>query len=89
MASARLRRETRWIRTVWPDCGARAARCVEVAARFRGSPSCYNDLVAVGALHACRELGRNVPGSVAIVGFDDIPVAALVTPALTTCRVSV
>ncbi|HSJ59118.1 MAG TPA: LacI family DNA-binding transcriptional regulator [Anaerolineae bacterium] len=47
---------------------------------------CYNDLVAVGALQACHELGLDVPGDVAIAGFDDIPLAALVTPALTTCR---
>jgi LacI family transcriptional regulator len=48
---------------------------------------CFNDLVAVGALQACANLGRQVPNDVAIVGFDDIPLAALVTPSLTTCRV--
>jgi len=48
---------------------------------------CYNDLVAVGALQACADLGRRVPDDLAIVGFDDIPMAALVTPALTTCHV--
>lgn len=48
---------------------------------------CYNDLVAIGTLKACRELGRNVPQDIAIIGFDDIPIAALVTPALTTCSV--
>lgn len=48
---------------------------------------CYNDLVAVGALGACRELGLRVPEDQAVVGFDDIPLAALVTPPLTTCRV--
>lgn len=47
---------------------------------------CYNDLVAVGALQACSQMGRRVPEDLAIVGFDDIPMAALVTPALTTCR---
>jgi LacI family transcriptional regulator len=48
---------------------------------------CYNDLVAIGTLQACAELGRRVPDDLAIVGFDDIPLAGLVTPALTTCRV--
>ena len=48
---------------------------------------CYNDLVAVGALQACADLGRRVPDDVAIIGFDDIPLASLVTPALTTLRV--
>jgi len=48
---------------------------------------CYNDLVAVGALQACAHLQLQVPHDVAIVSFDDIPLAALVTPPLTTCRV--
>ena len=47
----------------------------------------YNDLVAIGAVQACTDLGRVVPDSLAITGFDDIPLAALVTPPLTTCRV--
>lgn len=49
---------------------------------------CFNDLVAIGALQTCVDLGLVVPDDVAIVGFDDIPLAALVTPALTTCRTS-
>jgi LacI family transcriptional regulator len=48
---------------------------------------CYNDLSAVGALQACAALGRRVPADVAIVGFDDILLAGLVTPSLTTCRI--
>ncbi len=48
---------------------------------------CYNDIVAIGALQACVALQRNIPSDIAVVGFDDIPMAALVTPALTTCRV--
>lgn len=48
---------------------------------------CYNDLSAVGALQACAALGRRVPDDLAIVGFDDIPLASLVTPPLTTCQV--
>ena len=48
---------------------------------------CYNDLVAVGALRAAADLHRRVPDDLAVVGFDDISLAALVTPPLTTCRV--
>lgn len=48
---------------------------------------CYNDLVAIGALQSCAELGRRVPEEVAIVGCDDIMLAALVTPPLTTLRI--
>ena len=49
---------------------------------------CFNDLVAVGALQACARAGRFVPGDISVVGHDDVPLAGLVTPALTTCRVS-
>ena len=47
---------------------------------------CYNDLVAVGALQACAALGRRVPEDVAVVGCDDILLAGLVKPPLTTLR---
>ena len=46
----------------------------------------YNDLLALGAIRACKELGRRVPEDCAIIGFDDIPLADWVTPALTTVR---
>ncbi|MDB5081651.1 MAG: transcriptional regulator HrmR, LacI family [Chloroflexi bacterium] len=45
---------------------------------------CYNDMLAVGALVACRELGLKVPGDLSLVGFDDIALAKYVTPPLTT-----
>jgi LacI family transcriptional regulator len=47
---------------------------------------CYNDLVAVGALQALTALDRRVPEDIAVIGFDDILLAALVTPPLTTLR---
>jgi LacI family transcriptional regulator len=47
----------------------------------------YNDLLALGAIRACYELGRRIPGDCAIIGFDDIQWAATYTPALTTIRV--
>ncbi|WP_030920382.1 LacI family DNA-binding transcriptional regulator [Streptosporangium amethystogenes] len=45
-----------------------------------------NDLMALGALTALRQAGRQVPGDVAIVGFDDIPAASYTEPPLTTVR---
>ena len=44
----------------------------------------YNDLMAIGALRALRQSGRRVPSDASVVGFDDVPVAAYVEPALTT-----
>lgn len=46
----------------------------------------YNDLMAIGALRVLGERGVRVPDDVAIVGFDDISVSAMLYPALTTVR---
>ena len=48
---------------------------------------CGNDVLAVGALRAARELGLDVPGDVSIVGFDDIEIAQVAYPPLTTVHV--
>jgi len=44
----------------------------------------YNDLVAAGILSRVAQLGVDVPRELSVVGFDDIPLAAMLTPALTT-----
>ena len=43
-----------------------------------------NDLMALGALSALRAAGLKAPDDLAVMGFDDLPAAALVSPALTT-----
>ena len=48
---------------------------------------CGNDVLAVGALRAAREMGVDVPGAVSITGFDDIELAQVAYPALTTVHV--
>jgi DNA-binding LacI/PurR family transcriptional regulator len=45
-----------------------------------------SDLMAAGALHALRRLGRRVPHDVAVIGFDDMPSAQQSDPKLTTVR---
>lgn len=45
-----------------------------------------NDVSALGAIAAIREAGLRVPEDISVVGFDDIPVATQVHPALTTVR---
>lgn len=48
-----------------------------------------NDMMAVGCLAALQEAGLRVPDDVALAGFDDIPIARYVAPALTTIRVPI
>jgi hypothetical protein len=43
--------------------------------------------MAIGAILACQQVGLNVPKDVAIVGFDDVVTASLVSPPLTTVRI--
>lgn len=48
-----------------------------------------NDMMAIGCLYALNEAGVSVPADIALAGFDDIPIARYVTPALTTVRVRI
>lgn len=49
--------------------------------------TCFNDLVAIGALRALDELGVSVPDDVSVVGYDDIEMAAYLPTPLTTVHV--
>jgi LacI family transcriptional regulator len=69
----------------WTRAGGRAAarRLLELA-EPPTAIFCANDLIALGAMDAARDLGAAVPKDLALVGFDDIEAAAMVSPALTT-----
>ena len=45
-----------------------------------------NDSMAMGVMDAVRSRGLRIPEDISIIGFDDVPQAALVRPALTTVR---
>jgi DNA-binding LacI/PurR family transcriptional regulator len=45
-----------------------------------------NDLMAIGCLQHALARGLRVPADVSVVGYDDVPLATMVTPALTTVR---
>lgn len=45
-----------------------------------------SDATALGAMRALRELGKKIPDDIALLGFDDLPVAARTEPPLTTVR---
>jgi DNA-binding LacI/PurR family transcriptional regulator len=61
--------------------GMQLLRWRDVTAYF-----CSNDAMAIGLMHAARDLGLDVPGDVSIVGYDDVPAAAHLWPPLTTVR---
>ena len=48
-----------------------------------------NDMMAIGALLALQDEGLRCPEDVAVVGFDDVPIAALVRPSLTTLKLNI
>jgi DNA-binding LacI/PurR family transcriptional regulator len=47
---------------------------------------CFNDVAAIGAIRAVRDVGLQVPQDISIVGFDDIRMAAFSNPSITTVR---
>ena len=59
--------------------GPRGAHPPQLTALFT-----YNDLLALGALRACYDVGRRVPEEFAVIGYDDIQLTAMVTPSLTS-----
>jgi DNA-binding LacI/PurR family transcriptional regulator len=68
------------------DSGSLARRAVEALLALDDPPTALvavNDMFALGAGAALREAGR---ADIAIIGFDDIPIGGLVSPALTTVR---
>lgn len=66
--------------------GRGAARHL-LASEFRPTALiAFNDLVAVGALHAAHSLGIDVPRELSVVGVDDIALASFVEPGITTVR---
>ena len=48
-----------------------------------------NDATAIGALSGLRDAGLRVPDDMALAGFDDVPIARYLTPALTSVHVSI
>jgi DNA-binding LacI/PurR family transcriptional regulator len=69
----------------WDPDSAGAALRAWLGAEVPATAVCaYNDEVALALLSAAREMGIGVPGDLAVIGVDDIPLAVLGRPALTT-----
>jgi DNA-binding LacI/PurR family transcriptional regulator len=68
-----------------PQSGYEAGRLLAADPRVTAI-LCGNDDLAMGVMYAMREAGRPIPGSVSVIGFDDMPQSAYYAPALTTTR---
>jgi LacI family transcriptional regulator len=72
------------------DDGYRATLALLGAREAADRPTavtCYNDLVALGACRAIRQLGLRIPDDVSVIGFDDIPMCDYLDVPLTSVRV--
>lgn len=69
------------------ESGYDAGKLVVAMDRMPDAIFAANDVTAIGCLFALTESGVKVPNEIALVGFDDIPLARFVTPPLTTMRV--
>ncbi len=67
-----------------PAAGREGLAEVITGSRMPTAVICGNDVLAIGALAECHARGLAVPQAVSVTGFDDMEIAALVTPALTT-----
>ena len=69
--------------------GVEAAHALLATGPLPDAVFAANDAMAIGCLQGLADAGVDVPGRVAVAGFDDIPLARYVRPALTTIRVDI
>lgn len=67
-----------------PESGSEAVEQLLTSTDFPTAILCSNDLTAIGTIQALTRAGLRVPEDVSVVGADDIPMAGLMTPSLTT-----
>ena len=67
-----------------PELGYPAAKVLLARKQHFTALFAYNDISAIGAIQAFHEAGLRVPDDVSVVGFDDIPLAVIFKPELTT-----
>jgi len=71
------------------ESGYRAGRELLAQKKRPDAVFAANDMMAVGCLYAFKEAGVDVPGDIALAGFDDILIARYVTPPLSTVQVRI
>lgn len=71
------------------DSGHRAGQSLLASGALPDAIFAANDMMAIGCLYALGRGGVRIPEDTAVVGFDDVPLARYVHPALTTMRVDI
>ncbi|HFD16832.1 MAG TPA: LacI family transcriptional regulator [Rhodospirillales bacterium] len=71
------------------EAGARAARALMRLCPRPTAILCIEDLTAIGAMRALRELGLRPGREVSVIGYNDIPLARIAEPPLTTIRMPI
>ncbi len=69
------------------ESGAKAFEQLFIGKQRPTAIVCGNDVLAVGAISRAKALGVKIPGDVSITGFDDIDIASIIEPPLTTVHV--
>ena len=69
------------------DAGGNAFETIMSRGKKPTAIICGNDVLAAGVIVRARQLGADIPGEISVTGFDDIALATVVSPALTTVRV--
>lgn len=67
-----------------PELGYPAAKALLARNQHFTALFAYNDISAIGAIQAFQEAGLQVPNDVSVIGFDDVPLAVIFKPELTT-----
>jgi DNA-binding LacI/PurR family transcriptional regulator len=67
--------------------GEPGAAALALLAENPSAVVCSSDVLALAVVLAARSRGLSVPGELSVTGFDDSPLAALASPALTSVRV--
>jgi DNA-binding LacI/PurR family transcriptional regulator len=91
VASNGLASHSKYIQHV-PNSFEGGVAAFEALLQLRDPPTAVaaaTDVLAIGMLHCAYEHGLDVPADFSIVGFDDIPFAAMTTPPLSTVRMPV
>lgn len=66
------------------DCGYHGVSALLKSGNLPTALICANDVTAIGALQACKDMGFCVPDEISVIGIDDIATARFVIPKLTT-----